>query len=71
MLAPRRFTAGNEPVGAQVSATARSTSRSAVSRRFVKATETALGELLARDLSQLEVAAMVIDGLHIGEYLLA
>jgi hypothetical protein len=69
-LAARRFSAGDEPVGAQVSATARSTSRSAVSRRFVKATETALAELLARDLSQLKVAAMMIDGLHIGEHLM-
>ena len=36
-LACRRFTAGSEPVGAQVEAGARSTSRSAVSRRFVRA----------------------------------
>jgi len=69
-LAARRFTAGSEPVGRQVSEQCRSTSRSAVSRRFVKATETALGELLARDLSQLTVAAVMIDGLHIGDYLM-
>jgi putative transposase len=69
-LAARRFTAGSEPVGREVSEQCRATSRSAVSRRFVKATETALGELLARDLSQLSVAAMMIDGLHIGDYLM-
>ncbi|EWM19130.1 LOW QUALITY PROTEIN: transposase, partial [Kutzneria sp. 744] len=40
------------------------------SRRFVKATETALAELLARDLSTLKVAAMMIDGLHIAEHLM-
>jgi len=69
-LAARRFTAGSEPVGRQVEAEASSTSRSAVSRRFVKATETALGELLTRDLSGLPVAAMMIDGMHIGEHLM-
>jgi putative transposase len=69
-LACRRFTAGSEPVGEQVEAEAVSTSRSAVSRRFVKATEAALGELLARDLSTLPVAAMMVDGLHLGEHLM-
>jgi putative transposase len=42
-----RFPAGQEPVGEQVEADARSTSRSAVSRRYVKPTEAALAELLA------------------------
>jgi putative transposase len=69
-LACRRFSAGQEPVGERVEAAARSTSRSAVSRRFVKATETALAELLARDLSDLPVAAMMVDGLHIAEHLM-
>lgn len=69
-LACRRFPAGQEPVGEQVEAAARSTSRSAVSRRFVKAPETALAELLARDLSELQVAAMMVDGLHIAEHLM-
>jgi len=69
-LACRRFTAGSEPVGAQVAAQSWSTSRSAVSGRFVKATETALAELLARDLSGLRVAAMMIDGLHLAEHLM-
>jgi hypothetical protein len=57
-LACRRFPAASEPVGAQVEAEARSTSRSAVSGRFVKATQAALAELLTRDLSELQVAAM-------------
>lgn len=50
-LDPRRYPLGLEPVGAKVEKTARSTSKSAVSRRFVAATETALAELLAADLS--------------------
>jgi len=41
-----------EPVGEQVSTTAKSTSRSADFRAgFVRQTETALAELMARDLS--------------------
>ncbi len=50
-LSTRRYCAGLEPVGAQVEATARSTSKSAVSRRFVARTETALAELMAADLT--------------------
>jgi transposase-like protein len=69
-LACRRFSEAQEPVGEAVEAQARSTSRSAVSRRFVKATETALAELLSRDLSGLSVAALMVDGLHIGEHLM-
>ena len=69
-LACRRFAEAQEPVGEAVAADARSTSRSAVSRRFVKATETALAELLSRDLSNLPVAALMVDGLHIAEHLM-
>ena len=64
-LACRRFPAGSEPVGAAGEAWARSTSRSAVSRRFVNATELALAELLPRDLFGLGVAAMLLDGIHV------
>ena len=41
-LSTRRYRVGLEPVGEQVIATARSTSKSAVSRKFVAMTETAL-----------------------------
>jgi putative transposase len=68
-LSCRRYQAGLEPVGAEVTARARSTSKSAVSRRFVKATETALGELLARDLSDLDLVALMVDGVHFGDHL--
>jgi hypothetical protein len=49
-LSTRRYTAGLEPVGTVVEAAARSTSKSAISRRFVAATETALMDMLAADL---------------------
>ena len=49
-VATRRHARIAEPVGTAVSDRARSTGRSAVSRQFVKQTETALAELLTRDL---------------------
>ncbi len=68
-LSTRRYSAGLEPVGAQVEASARSTSKSAVSRRFVAATETALATLLAADLSDLDLVALMIDGVHFADHL--
>ena len=40
-------------------------SKSAVSRRFVAATTKALAELMARELSDLDVAVLMIDGLDV------
>jgi putative transposase len=67
-LSTRRYPVGLEPVGTRTEQIASSTSRSAVSRRFVAATETALAELLAADLSGLDLVAMMIDGVHFGEH---
>ena len=44
--------------------TAKSTSRSAVSRRFVRQTETALAELMARDLADEDIKVLMLDGEH-------
>jgi len=68
-LSTRRYHAGLEPVGAAVEASARSTSRSAVSRRFVAMTERALDELMSADLSDLDLVAIMIDGVHFAEHL--
>jgi transposase-like protein len=68
-LSTRRYRAGLEPVGSQVEATARSTSKSSVSRRFVVRTETALAELMAADLSRLDIVAVMIDGVHFAGHL--
>ena len=68
-LSTRRYPLGLEPVGKQVESTARSTSKSSVSRRFVEKTETALAELMAADLSGLDLVALMIDGVHFGEHL--
>ena len=67
-LSSRRYTAGLEPPGQVVDGAAAATSRSAVSRRFVAATETALAELMARRLDDLDLVAFMVDGVHFGEY---
>ena len=68
-LSTRRYPVGLEPVGQRVEQTARATSKSAVSRRFVAATETALAELLSAPLGELDLVALMIDGVHFGEHL--
>ena len=67
-LSARRYRVGLEPVGTRVERSATATSKSAVSRRFVTATETALAELLAADLSGLDLVALMVDGVHFGEH---
>jgi transposase-like protein len=48
----------------------RGTSRSAVSRRFVAATERQMTEWLGRDLSALELGVLMIDGVYIDEHVM-
>jgi transposase-like protein len=67
-LATRRHPAAAEPVGAAVEESASATSRSAISRRFVAQTKTALAELLARDLAPLDIKVLMIDGEHIADH---
>jgi putative transposase len=67
-LSSRRYPVGLEPVGEAVQQQAAGTSKSAVSRRFVAATESALAELLAADLSRLDLVAVMVDGVHFGEH---
>jgi putative transposase len=67
-LSSRRYSAGLEPAGQAVEAAAAATSKSAVSRRFVVATETALAELMARRLDDLDLVAFMVDGVHFGEH---
>ena len=67
-LSSRRYPAGLEPVGAGLGARPASTSKSAVSRRFVAATETALAGLMSRRLDDLDLVAFLVDGVHFGEH---
>lgn len=48
----------------------RGTSRSAVSRRFVAATERQMAEWLGRDLGALDLGVLMIDGVYIEEHVL-
>jgi putative transposase len=64
-VSTRRHVDVAEPFGPEVDARSKATSRSAVSRRFKRATEKALAKLLARDLSDLDVAVVMIDGIEV------
>ena len=66
-VATRRHARIAEPVGKDLLASATATSRSAVSRRFVKQTETALAQLLARDLGAQDIKVLLIDGEHLAD----
>jgi putative transposase len=66
-VATRRHARVAEPVGEQVAEQAKSTSKSAVSRRFIKQTETALAELMSRDLTETDVKVLMLDGEHLAE----
>ena len=66
-VATRRHARAAGPVGETVSGTQKSISRSAISRRFVRQTETALAELMARDLTELDITVLMVDGEHLAE----
>ena len=61
-VATRSFARAADPIGDKQRAQARSTSKSAVSRRFVTGTNKALDQLLSRDLSELHATVLMIDG---------
>src|SRR6266508_1082394 len=67
-LSTRRYPVGLEPVGTQAEQAASGTSKSAVSRRFVAMTHTALAELMRADLSNLDLVCLLVDGVHFGEH---
>ncbi len=66
-VSTRRYSRSLEPLPQEL--TARSTSKSAVSERFVYGTERKLAELMSRDLSGLALVALMIDGVRFGEHL--
>jgi putative transposase len=66
-VATRRHARTAEPVGEKVSGTQKSVSKSAISRRFVRQSETALAELMARDLTELDIKVLMVDGEHMAE----
>ncbi len=64
-VATRRHADVAEPLGAALDKRTTATGRSSVSRRWKRATEAAMAELMARDLSGLDVAVVMIDGIDI------
>jgi putative transposase len=64
-VSTRRYRRTQEPVGEEVETNARSTSKSAVSRTFVERTRSALAELMSRQLADLRLAVMMLDGLEL------
>jgi putative transposase len=64
-VSTRRYRRTQEPVGEEIETQARSTSKSAVSRTFVERTREALGELMSRQLGDLRLAVMMLDGLEL------
>jgi len=68
-VSTRRYRVALKPVGQQVSEESTSTSKSAVSRKFVAMTEHALADLLAADLSDVDLVALMVDGVHFADHL--
>ena len=64
-VSTRRYRRTQEPVGEEVEVRARSTSKSAVSRTFVERTRTAVAELMSRQLADLRLAVMMLDGIEL------
>jgi len=64
----RRYQRSLEPLPADLPS--RGTSKSAVSRRFVAATERQMAEWLGRDLGALDLGVLMIDGVYIDERVL-
>jgi transposase-like protein len=64
-VSTRRYPRTQEPVGEQVEAKSRSTSKSSVSRTFVERTRESLAELMGRDLSDQRLAVMMVDGIEL------
>ena len=69
-ISTRRYPVALEPVGDAVEQTARSTSESAVSRRFVTATAQRLSELCSRRLDEARWPVVMLDGVHLGDHLM-
>jgi putative transposase len=65
-VSTRRYARSLEPLPETV--TVRGVSKSAVSERFVYGTERKLAELMSRELRELRVVALLIDGVHFGEH---
>ena len=67
-VSTRRYRRLQEPVGEGVETTARSTSKSAVSRTFIARTKEKLLELMSRRLDDVRLAVLMIDGIVLKDH---
>jgi putative transposase len=64
-VSTRRYARTGEPVGSEIDAACRSTSKSAVSREFVSRTREQLIDLMSRSLDDLRLAVVMLDGIEL------
>ncbi len=64
-VSTRKYRRVQEPVGEQTEKRERSTSKSAISRAFVARTREALWHLMSRQLADLRLAVVMLDGIEI------
>jgi transposase-like protein len=64
-VSTRQYRRAQEPVGEEIAAGERSTSKSAVSRTFVQRTRDQLWSLMNRPLADLRLAVMMLDGIEL------
>jgi putative transposase len=67
-VSTRKYKRSLEPVDASMKT--RGTGKSSVSRRFIEITEEQMKELFGRDLSTLDLASLLIDGVHVDDHVL-
>ena len=66
-VSTRKFARVGEPVGEDVEASSRSTSKTSVSEMFIERTGTALQELMSRRLDDIRLAVMMLDAIEIAD----
>jgi putative transposase len=64
-VSTRRYARTGEPVGSEIDAISRSTSKSTVSREFVSRTREHLIDLMSRPLDDLRLAVVMLDGIDL------
>lgn len=67
-VSTRKYERSLEPMPESIEASG--TSKSSVSRRFIRGTQRKLDELLGRDLSSLRLAVIMIDGIHFADHVI-
>jgi putative transposase len=65
-VSTRKYARSLEPMPPEIAT--RGTSKSAVSRRFVVATAACVEQMMCRDLSEIDLVALLIDGIHVDEH---